>query len=135
MAIYLLGTLESYQQTKVLAWLKATYSIMANLDGSGRLETLTRDLTAQEQTALDAQVVTIKSSVNPAVYSATTIADLKARLIAAYPGLRGKTVAEIRTIVAGQIGGWGTLANAKTDLQQWLPDLIAAVLVLILNGE
>lgn len=135
MGVYQLGALLPYQQTKTLSWLAATYTIAATLDGSGRLETITRDLTAPEQTALTSQLVTIKASVDPAVYSATTIANLKARLIAAYPGLRGKTAAEIRTIVSTQIGGWGSLANAKTDLQQWIPDLITAVLVLILNGE
>lgn len=41
--------------------------------------------------------------------------------------IKDKTPTQIYTLVQGQIDGWSSLAEAKADLREWIPLLIAAV--------
>ena len=41
--------------------------------------------------------------------------------------IKNKTPAQIYTFIENQIGGWSTLADAKSDLREWLPLMAAAI--------
>ena len=56
---------------------------------------------------------------------AVNTADAQARFLLSQ--LANKTPEEIYTMMQGRMDSWGSLANAKADLREWLP-LMAAIL-------
>ena len=57
-------------------------------------------------------------STETPVSEASALSDLSA--------FKGKTYAEIKATVQGEVDGWATLADAKVTMRKWLPIIIAA---------
>ena len=64
---------------------------------------------------------------------ATHKADVKARYLV--HALKNKTPTQIYTYIEGQIDGWNSLADAKTDLHAWLPLIGAAIAWAVMEAD
>lgn len=67
----------------------------------------------------------VASFVDPSIVDATNLSDIQTRWKAS--ALHGQSPQQIFTTLQGQIDGWSTLAQAKSDLRVWLPLLTAAL--------
>lgn len=87
------------------------------------------DLTADEIEAFDMrrQAAEAKYQIKQAAETTrrANTSDVRARFLNS--PLANRTPQEIYTLMQGQIDGWATLADAKTDLRDWLPLMAAAI--------
>lgn len=90
--------------------------------------------TAEEcQAAWDAWVVQEEAKEEAAAVlntnAAAVISDFGASVLA------GKTPAQIAAYFANEINAWASLADAKTDLLNWLPKMAAAIAWVVIEKE
>jgi len=88
--------------------------------GDGRIGYTTTP--TQEQLDLAAAIV---AAHDPTDFDALSAENTRLRW-AQFAAFKGKNPAEIHTLVQRKIDSWASLADAKADLRQWLPLLIAA---------
>jgi nicotinamidase-related amidase len=71
------------------------------------------------------QAETIVAAHDPTDTDAANVADVLARWKAS--PMANKTPTQLYTLVQGRIDGWTSLAQAKTDLRDWLPLILAGL--------
>lgn len=84
-----------------------------------------------EDALLNTVLPAVQAEQQAAQETATNNADVRARFLAS--ALANKSPDEIYTLMQGQIDGWASLAEAKTDLRAWLPLMAAAIAWLVLK--
>ena len=92
------------------------------VSSDGRID-YSRELIAQEQITADAVVAA--HDPNGKLPSEANRDDVRTRFLLSQ--LANKTPEEIYTLMQSRMDGWQNLAQAKTDLREWLP-LMAAVI-------
>lgn len=99
------------------------------ITGIGRTEPLSSEEIARR--AEDALEVLNRGS--RAAQFQANVHDVQLRFAA--HALKGKTPAEIYTLVQGRIDGWSNLAAAKSDLRDWLPLLAAGLACMVMERD
>jgi len=80
------------------------------------------------------QAAAILAAHDPTNYGAINQNDALSRWAALPVSLKSKSPAEIYAAMQARIDGWSSLAEAKTDLREWLPLIIATLAWTVARG-